>query len=106
MQIGRLNRRITVQQPGSTQDAVGQPVATWADFATLWADIKTAGGLETIKAGADTSVVKASIRVRWRTDLTAAMRCLADDGTVYEIKAVLPDVAGRRHVDLVCEVVA
>jgi SPP1 family predicted phage head-tail adaptor len=45
--------------------------------------------------------VRASIRIRYRTDITAAMR-VTDGSTVYQVKAVLPD-SGRQYLDLVCE---
>lgn len=103
MNPGRLNRRITVQQQSSVQDEVGQPVQTWADHANLWADVRTQGGLEAIKAGGVTSTVRVSMRVRYATNVTAGMRVLLD-GIAYNITAVLPDEAGRRHMDLLCEV--
>lgn len=106
MQAGRLNTRLTLQTPAAGQDAVGQPTTTWTTLALLWGDVRMAGGLETIKAGADTSVVKASIRVRAGLPFNAGQRLVADAGTVYDIKAVLPDLVGRAHVDLVCEVVS
>lgn len=101
MDIGQLNSRVVIEQRSTSTDALGQPVETWTTFATLWASIKHASGLETIKAGADASIVKASIRIRYRTDVTAAMR-VKHHGTVYEINAVLPDEESAQYADLVC----
>ncbi|AVS91399.1 head-tail adaptor protein [Paracidovorax avenae] len=106
MRAGDLNRRITIQRRGTATDSWGTPipgVENWIDVGRLWASIKTLSGLGTIKADAKASTIKTSIRVRWRTDLAAGMRVLYG-GTVYDVQAVLPDVAGREHVDLVCEV--
>jgi SPP1 family predicted phage head-tail adaptor len=105
MQAGRLNRRCTLQQPGTTTDELGQPIPGWTDVATLWADIRMKSGLEAIKAGASVSVVQASIRVRYRAGITAGMR-VVHNLVAYEIKAVMPDVGGREYVDLVAEVVS
>lgn len=105
MQAGRLNTRCTLQQPGTTADELGQPIPGWTDVATLWADIRLKSGLEAIKAGAVTSVVNASIRIRYRTDINAGMRVLAG-AVVYEIRAVLPEMGRREYVDLVAELVA
>lgn len=103
---GQLNRRLTLQAPSATQDAIGQPLDTWTDVATVWADVRHPNGLQALKADAPTSTVRASIRIRWRTGVTAAMRALdVASGTVYAIRAVLPDVQTRAHIDLVCEVV-
>ncbi len=104
MQAGRLNRRCTLQAPGTTQDELGQPIPGWTDVATVWADIRMKSGLESIKAGAPVSVVQASIRLRYRAGITAGMR-VVHHLQAYNIVAVLPDVGGREYVDLVCEVV-
>lgn len=104
MQAGKLNRRVTVKELSDTQDAAGQPVQTWADVATVWAHIRHLSGVESIKADADTSVVKASIRIRRMTGIDAGMR-VYHGSTVYEIKAVLPDEESRERLDMACEVV-
>ena len=101
---GRLNHRITIEQRGAGQDAWGQPVETWEPVAELWASVLYLSGLSAIKAGADVSISKVSIRIRHRAGLNAGMRVL-HDGKVFDIQAVLPDGA-RQFVDLVCEVVA
>lgn len=103
MRPGLLNSRVVVQQQSTTQDAVGQPLNTWSTFATLWADVRHTSGIEAIKDSAIASVVRASIRVRYRGDLTAAMRVI-HGGTTYNIVAVLPDIGGKEYVDLACEV--
>lgn len=94
--------RITIQRPGTSQDEAGEPVESWVPVATVWATIRHVNGLATIRSGADVSVVKASIRINWRTDVDDSMR-VVHGATVYDIEAVLPDVAGRKHVDLVCQ---
>lgn len=104
MQAGLLNRCVTLQAPGTTQDELGQPIPGWTDVATVWADIRMKSGLESIKAGASVSVVQASIRVRYKAGITAGMR-VVHNLQAFNIVAVLPDVGGREYVDLVCEVV-
>ena len=102
MNIGQLRSRVTLQTLTVGQDAIGQPLTTWTDTATLWADIRYQSGLSAIKAGADVSLSKVSIRLRY-TACNAGQRVLHGD-QVYAIEAVLPD-AKRAYVDLVCEVV-
>ena len=105
MQAGRLNRRCTLQQPGTTTDELGQPIPGWTDVATVWADIRMKSGLEAIKAGAPVSTVQASIRIRYRSGINAGMR-IVHNLTAYNITAVMPDVGGREYVDLIAEVVS
>lgn len=104
MQAGTLNRRATIQRRVTGFDPIGQPIDDTETVATVWANVRHTSGLEAIKGGAETSIVKASIRIRYRAGIDAGMTVLADAVT-YEIKAVMPDVAGRKFVDLVCEAV-
>lgn len=102
---GRLNRRVSLMVQTSAADAIGQPMDTWTEHAKAWADIKTKTGMESLRADRPTSEVEASIRLRYRTDLTAGMR-VHHGATVYHVDAVLPDEAGREWVDLACKVVS
>jgi len=103
MQAGRLNRRCVIQQPGTAEDELGQPIPGWVDVATVWADIRMKSGIEAIKAGAPVSTVQASIRIRYRAGVTAGMR-VVHNLVAYNIQAVMPDVSGREFLDLACEV--
>lgn len=103
MRAGLLNRRAALQRRTTGNGPIGQPLTTWDDVATVWASVRHASGLETVKADALTSVVKASIRIRFREDVSAGMRVVLA-GVFYDIRAVLPDLVGRQYVDLVCEV--
>lgn len=104
MQAGKLNKRVTIQKLAAAENAWGEPQPEgWVEVGKAWASILHQSGLATIKADAQTSVVKASIRLRYRTDLKAGMRVL-HGSTVYAVRAVLPDEVKREHVDLVCEV--
>lgn len=116
MDIGDFDRQVIVRSRGAGEDGYGQPLDTWADVCTAWANIRHPSGVETIRAGGPASIVAASVRLwGYRTDLTATMRVLDVSGLqlpaqiaeadVYDIKAVLPDKSGREWVDLVCELV-
>ena len=104
MRAGSLRHAVELQAPGAGVDESGTPSAAWAAVATVWADIRHGSGLEAIKGGVELSLVRASIRIRWRDDVTPAMR-VVHGATAYEIKAVLPDLQRREYLDLVCEVV-
>ena len=109
MQAGKLNRRITIEQRSTTQDAIGQPVETWTTVATVWADVRSTNGLsfikEAIKADADVSISRVSFRIRHRTGINAGMRVVFNTEN-YDIEAVMPDMAGKRHLDIVCQKVS
>lgn len=102
IRAGDLNRRISIQRRTMAQDDLGQPVEAWEDVGEpVWASILVVSGKEYALASGEVSRAEASIRIRWRTDLTAEMRIL-HSSVIYNILAVLPDLAGREYVDLPC----
>lgn len=103
MKAGKLNRRIRIERPGTVPDALGQPIPGWSLVAEVWANIRHLNGIETLKADQPKSVVKASIRIRYRTDIDASMRVVYGSA-VYDIQAVLPDEEDRDRLDLACEI--
>ncbi len=103
MRAGPLSTRVVIQQQSTTPDALGQPALTWTTYTTLWADVKHTSGIEAIKAGAEASIVRASIRIRYNAGITSAMR-VTHGSTTYNIRAVLPAVAGKQYTYRVCEI--
>lgn len=104
IRAGQLTRQVTIRRRDSGSDALGQSVNTWSDVATVWADVRHQSGMEAIKGDARVSTVKASIRIRYRTDILAGDRVIL--GSVsYEVLAPMPDEQRREFTDLACEVV-
>lgn len=101
---GSLNCRVTIESPTMTQDAAGQAIPSWVTVATVWANIRNMNGMETIKAGAESSTVKTSIRIRKGPVVDASCRVLHGTST-YSVRAVLPDETERDKVHLVSELV-
>lgn len=102
MHAGQLRNVVTIEKRGEGYDEAGQPVTTWSTFATVRGDVRHLSGTETIKADALTPAVRTSIRIRWLEGVTAGMRAQVND-SVYEIRAVMPEMGKRRFIDLVCE---
>jgi SPP1 family predicted phage head-tail adaptor len=96
-----LNNRVTILAPVAGEDSVGQPLTTWTEQGKRWANVRVLSGIETIRAGADTSVVKASIEMQFCTDIDAGQR-VAHDGITYDIKARIPNRT-RGRVQFTCE---
>lgn len=103
MKAGDLRNRIVIQRrlPGGS---LGQSSNNWEDVVSVRANIRFGSGSEAIRSGQPVSQANCSIRIRRRTGIAADMRVLCE-GVVYEIKAVLPDLLKREHLDLVCVVV-
>ena len=108
MRSGPLTRQIVIEQRASGLDAAGQPNGAWETFATVYADVKGATGMGSIRqagiVGGDVaaSMNSYSFRVHYRTDITDAMR-VNMGGTYFDIKQVRHDHARRVWTDLVCE---
>jgi SPP1 family predicted phage head-tail adaptor len=100
MDIGKLSRRVTIQQQSTTQDAYGQPVQTWTDVATVWAEIKDLSGREFLAAAAGQSATTSKIRVRFMDGILSSMR-IVDGADIYNIKVVLRE--GKTSLLLMCE---
>ena len=101
----QLSTLVTLQHQVAGADALGQPSGDWQALAAVRAHVRHASGVETIKAGAEVSTVRASVRIRKRYDVTPAMR-VQIGAAVYTIAAVVPVDDGRSFLDLVCEVTA
>lgn len=94
----KLNKRITIQQKGRTEDDAGYPVPDpmgWEDVVTIWASREPVSGREFF-AAADTKYEKTvRWRIRYRSDIKEGMR-LVNDGRDYHIYAVIDDANGDR----------
>lgn len=99
MKAGTLRDRIQILRRSSGADSWGTPLPdAWEPISQtrIAADVQHGSGVSVIKADADVSVVRASIRIRRRTDVDAGMRVLFA-GHIYEIEAVLP---GKTRADI------
>ena len=104
MKAGSLRNLILLQTRDGGTDAAGQPVQTWTTLATVWADIRGANGMATIKAPLDGVEINwYSFRIRYRIDVDAAKRVVFN-GQNFDVKQVRHDHAGKEWTDLVCEV--
>ena len=104
LRAGELRDPIHIQRKTGGQDGWGTPLPeAWENITAkpIWANVKYLSGSESIKADASVSVVRASVRIRWRAGVTAGMRVVHGADSL-DIEAVLPG-AGRQHVDLVCK---
>lgn len=107
MQAGSLNRKITIQKLTETRLPSGQIKKEWADYVKVWAWIKSASGMASIRQTSFQDNVAASLnsysfRVRFRMDITDAMR-VSYGGLTFDIKQVRHDLAGKIWTDLVAE---
>lgn len=95
---GALDRRITFQAETEVVDpqGSGEPVKTWADVVTVWANVQPLGGRELFASQQTAAKVDTRYRIRWRSGVTPeAMRILDENGRIFDIQAV--QEIGRRE---------
>lgn len=70
MNIGRLDKRVTIQSRTTVKDVYGQPLDTWSDIATVWASIEYIGGREKPRSGVVDASLDVTVAVRYYEQLT------------------------------------
>lgn len=99
-----FNDRVTIQNEAPGAGSLRQQAGEWVDLGVFWADVRHLGGLETMRANSEVSVLRASVRMWYRPEIEAAMR-LVHNGVTYGISSPPLRNADRRFMDLVCEAV-
>ncbi len=100
--IGDLNKRLIIEDLVATPDGVGGTDTSWAEFATVWAKVRTRHGSEKIFADALTSAMKHVITIRHLAGLRPRMRFV--DGTrILEIFSIVNVDEESRWLSCLCE---
>ena len=86
--IGKLNKRITLLRPYETEDDIGNTQIDWKDHVTVWATVKPYKASEYNFMGKLKPEVTHRFYVRYRDDLTPDMR-IKYNGRTYEISGIL-----------------
>lgn len=103
--IGPMRERVTLQSATRTADAGGGAAVTWSPLAhgaTVWARVTPLSGSEALQAMRLQARVTHLVTMRWRDDVTAAMR-LVWGARVLNIRAVTNPDERRRYLELLCE---
>lgn len=97
--IGKRRQRLMLEQPVETPDGIGGTTQSFALLATLWGAVEPLSARDRAEAQRAEGAVTHRITLRFRADLTTAMR-LADGARRYRIVAFY-DADGRAR-DLIC----
>lgn len=99
MKAGRLRHHVTIQNFTTTRDAGGQPIKTWFDAATVWAEVAPISGRELVASGAVSAEATIRVWMRHRRDVSAASRLLCLNGP---FKGLTLDIIGPPIPDGKC----
>ena len=100
MKAGLLKHRVKIEQPTTTRDKAGQPIATWTDWPTSAsngfrrAHVVPTGGSEQAIGGALEFVAGFTITMRYRSGLTAGMRITHNSRVMHITSVINMDEAG------------
>ena len=100
MRIGKLDRRVRIEQRSTTQDtAYGSPVASWSEVATVWASVEELlpSRGESQADGIRIAERPARVRMRYVPGITSAMRVIYLDRSDRVLKIIAQPVElGRK----------
>lgn len=103
MFIGKLDRRIIIQQNTPTQDTYGEPIASWSTFSTVWAEKLKPQVAEKYVADQFSGTEKIVWRIRYLSGVNNLMR-VSYDGKIYDIHGVYEE--GRnKYMFIVTELI-
>ena len=103
MKIGRLRHKIIIEKPTETTSDTGDVIQSWADFATVWAEVTPLKGREYWASKQTTSEITGKIRIRYLDGITPKMR-VKFGSRIFNIEAVLnPDEKKIETILLVSE---
>lgn len=104
LRSGTMDRLAVVQTPTESASAIGEPILTWADFATRWIAVLPLSGSESMQAMASEGSVTHRVRMRYTPGLKPKMR-LTCEGRTFEIMSVVERGRREEHELMVSEVV-
>jgi SPP1 family predicted phage head-tail adaptor len=99
-----LDRRITIERPVADNSFDGAGSGTWEPVATVWANVQDAlpSRAERLADGLNIASRPARIRIRFRTDITPAMRFVLGD-RIMQITAGPAEIGNREGVEFMAE---
>lgn len=101
MIAGTLRRRVEFQRRSGAQDTFGADLDTWTTVATVWGSVQDIRGMLRYAAEEYQAQVTTEIIIRWRSDLTPAMRAVAD-GRTFQIQSIQDQEGRHRELVLAC----
>lgn len=63
---GRLRQRVTLQAATETADGYNQPIQTWSDVATFWAEVSPLTGNEAVNVKQIWATATHKVRLRYQ----------------------------------------
>lgn len=99
--IGQFDRRLVLEAPINTPDDIGGIERSWVFVDVIWARITALVGSERFEGEREESAITHAITIRWRPDVTGAMR-LRLGARTFAIHAAVDGDGRRRTLNCRC----
>lgn len=100
MNLGKMDRWVTIQNEVNTQDTDGSYTKTWTTFRQVWASKVDKSGSEGIEQARDTSTTTTIFKIRYISTLTQKHR-ISYNGVTYDIE-IIKELGRREGQELTC----
>lgn len=101
----RLDRRLTISTPTTSDDGAGGQTVTWSTLARVWGSMQAQASREYLQGTAIQDAATVFWRIRYRDDVTVKQRVRWDTRSkTYEIVGVreLDEFGRNRWLELEC----
>lgn len=107
IQVNNLDTRVRIEYKSVVQDSVyGTETITWLPKATVWAEVMdvlpTRQQAEQMRNNTQVSVRRTRVRMRYRSDIDASMRCIIG-GVVHQIVGGPAEIGRHEWMELLIE---
>jgi len=101
MNIGRLNKRITIMKKVDTANALNQKSKGFENVKTVWASVAPVRGTERYELQKLNEEITYRVYIRWISGIRADMYIKYDD-RIFEIQSVIDVDMERKMLEIDC----
>jgi SPP1 family predicted phage head-tail adaptor len=106
IRAGGMRHRVTLQVMSEAQDSVGQPIQSWADVGTFWANVREMSGREAVTARQLNAELTHAVTMRGvGATIKAATHRLVASGRVLGIESVIDAEGNGSRLELLCKAI-
>lgn len=101
MKPGRMNKRVTLQQPGGVPDGAGGMTEGYTDVATVWAEVEPLREEEVVASQRIEGRVTHRVGMWYRPGVKEDMR-LTFEGRALDIVSIIDPKEEHKELHLLC----
>lgn len=101
MNIGRLNKRISIYRYTEAETALGGSKTCLKRVASVWAELRPMRGTEFLEYYREANALQYKVTMRWRSDLTEK-DVLVFDKRQFEINSIINIMEGNTYMEVYC----